>query len=197
MYPTSLFRWDDPVAMRALIRERAFATLVAVIDGEVVIAQAPVVVAAPDQLQMHLSLRNRLARALPLRATLIVHGVDGYISPDWYVSEDQVPTWDYVSVEAEGELTELSDEDLVAHLVALSAAHEARIANKPPWTLDKLAPTTLEKKLNGIVGVAFAIGSLHGTAKLSQNKSPADRARVIAALRGSGQHALADAIENA
>jgi transcriptional regulator len=31
-------------------------------------------------------------------STLIVNGVDGYISPDWYGIDGQVPTWNYVTV---------------------------------------------------------------------------------------------------
>lgn len=37
-----------------------------------------------------------------INCTIIVSGPDGYVSPDWYDLNDQVPTWDYVTVHLKG-----------------------------------------------------------------------------------------------
>ena len=178
MHPTPVFHWSDREAMLAFVAERAFATIAATVDGALVFAQAPVIVDG-DRLLFHLSRANPIAKALPLRARLLVGGADCYVSPDWYGEDDQVPTWNYVSVEIAGEL--------VAHDVAeivrwQSTVFEGRIAGKRPWTPDKMSPSVLAAKLKGIVGVSLAIEDLRGTRKLSQNKTESARSGVVAAL---------------
>ena len=65
---------------------------------------------------------------------------DAYVSPDWYESADQVPTWNYVTVEAEGPIVALDEAGLVTLLDDLSAQEEARLAPKPPWTRRRCRP---------------------------------------------------------
>ena len=45
---------------------------------------------------------------------LAVTGADAYVSPDWYVSPDQVPTWLYQAVHLTGTVRPLSDDELGA-----------------------------------------------------------------------------------
>src|ERR1700736_5393311 len=52
---------------------------------------------------------------------LAVSGADAYVSPDWYVSPDQVPTWLYQAVHLTGTVRQLSDAELGPHLDRLSA----------------------------------------------------------------------------
>jgi transcriptional regulator len=184
MHPTPAFRWDDRAQLLAFVAEHAFATLVASIDGRLVAAQAPVIVDG-DRFLLHLSRANAIAKALPVAALAIVTGPNAYVSPDWYRAGDQVPTWNYESVEIDGDLTATDDETLRDILVRESALFEGRLAGKRPWTIDKLAPATLAAKLKGIVGVTLAPRALRGTQKLSQNKSAEDRAGVIDALGAS------------
>src|SRR6201986_4738021 len=75
-----------------------------------------------------------LARQNPLIALaggasnwlLVVNGADAYVSPDWYVSPDQVPTWLYQTVHLAGKVQKLSDEELGVQLDTLSAKFEGR-----------------------------------------------------------------------
>src|SRR3977135_1442740 len=52
---------------------------------------------------------------------LAVNGADAYVSPDWYVSPDQVPTWLYQAVHLTGTVALMPEGELGAHLDALSA----------------------------------------------------------------------------
>jgi transcriptional regulator len=54
--------------------------------------------------ELHLVRSNPIARAVtgPTQAVLAVTGPDGYVSPDWYDTPDQVPTWNYVAVHLRG-----------------------------------------------------------------------------------------------
>lgn len=169
--------------MLAFIQRRSFATLV---DAALRVTQVPIIVDEPNnRLLIHISRGNPVARALPTRVVAIISGADGYVSPDWYTKPDQVPTWDYESVEVTGILAQAEDALLMDMLARLSEEHEARIPDKPPWKMNKLSGPTLAKLLKGIVGATLSIESVRGTQKLSQNKSSEDIAGVIAGLKRS------------
>jgi transcriptional regulator len=173
MHPNRAFAWDDAGEMLALVRDVAFCTIC--IDGPMV-AHAPVVVHGPDRLRFHVSRSNRAAAMDGARALVSCLGPDAYISPDWYGTPDQVPTWNYLAVEAEGPLRRLDEAELAELLDALSAQHEARLAPKPGWTRGKMTPGRFEAMLKAIVGFEMTIEELRGTRKLGQNKKDAERA---------------------
>ena len=168
MHPGRAFAWEDRDAMLALVADIAFCTIA--VDGPMVV-HAPVLVAPPDRLRFHVSWGNRAAAALEgARALVSCLGPAAYISPDWYGVPDQVPTWNYLAVEAEGPLRRLDEAELAALLDDLSTAHEARLAPKAPWTRAKMSPGRFEAMLNAITGFELAIEALRGTRKLGQNK---------------------------
>jgi len=178
MHPNRAFAWQDREAMLAFIGEIAFATIAA--EGPMVV-HAPVLVAGPDRLRFHVSRGNR-AKLEGRRAIVSVLGPDAYISPDWYGVDDQVPTWNYLAVEAEGPLRQLDEAELTELLDGLSAAHEARLAPKPAWTRAKMTPGRFESMLKAIVGYELAIEELRGTRKFGQNKDAAQRRAAAAGL---------------
>jgi transcriptional regulator len=182
MHPNPIFRGAAREDNLAFARERGFGTLAVNGAEGPMLAHVPFVVTEDGAaIEMHLVRSNPIARALgaDMAAVLSVEGPDSYISPDWYGVEDQVPTWNYVSVSLRGALSSLDAETLRAHLDRLSAEHESRLLPKPPWTSDKMTPDVLEKMMRFIVPVRLAIETVDGTWKLGQNKS--DTARDSAA----------------
>jgi transcriptional regulator len=178
MHPNRAFAWADRDAMLAFVADIAFATIAA--EGPVVV-HAPVLVAGPDRLLFHVSRGNR-AKLDGKRAIASLLGPEAYISPDWYGVEDQVPTWNYLAVEAEGPLRALDEAELADLLDGLSAAHEARLAPKPLWTRGKMSPGRFEQMLKAIIGYELTIEDLRGTRKLGQNKDAAQRHAAAAGL---------------
>ncbi len=173
MHPNRAFAWQDREEMLAFVGQIAFCTIC--VEGPDV-AHAPVIVAAPDRLRFHLARSNRAAAATDgERAVISCLGPDAYVSPDWYGAPDQVPTWNYLAVEADGPLRRLDRDEFVALLDDLSAAHEARLAPKPPWTRAKMDPVRFESMLKAIVGFELTIETLRGTRKLGQHKQDAQR----------------------
>jgi len=65
---------------------------------------------------------------------LAVNGADAYVSPHWYASPDQVPTWLYQAVHLSGPVRTMTGQELANHLDALSARFESWLTPKPPWT---------------------------------------------------------------
>jgi len=189
MYRPRSFRRDDSDALFAFIAERAFGVISGADSVGPVAAHVPlqVIPAAgphPARLHCHVARANPLVRiaATGGRLLAVVGGPDAYVSPDWYRTPNQVPTWNYIAVHATGRARLLTPTELTRHIEGLSDAQEARLRPKPPWTLDKLDPARLDGLLRAIIGLEIAIDSLEGTWKLSQNKTPADRDGVIRGL---------------
>ena len=192
MHPAATFKVEDEAVLLAQLAAHPFVTLAAAPDGRPRIAHAPVVVrrlASGLAIDFHVSRGNALAPFLAdgFRGVAVSLEADAYVSPDWYEDADQVPTWNYVSVEVEGPIAILDEAGLVKLLDDLSAQEEGRLAPKPPWTRGKMSPGRFDAMVRAIVGARLTIERLEGVTKLSQNKSEADRAGVIAAL---GDHPI-------
>jgi transcriptional regulator len=194
LYNPPAFREDDLTRLHAHIDAVGFATLVTVGSDGPLASHLPMLLdagAAPQG-----ELMGHLARANPQwntsdftrPALAIFMGPDAYVSPSWYASKQEhgrvVPTWNYHVVHVRGfvELFEASDE-LKAHVEALSNRHEGRFA--VPWEVSDAPEDFIRRQLKGIVGLRLRITSIEGKAKLSQNRSEADRRRVVTALATS------------
>lgn len=193
MHPAPVFKETDPARLLDWIAARPFMTLAAAPEGRPLVAHAPVVVRRSPEglvLDFHLSRNNALADALTagFRGVALSLGPDAYISPDWYKSADQVPTWNYVSIEVEGPVAVLGDAGLITLLDDLSTQEEARLLPKPPWTRAKMSPGVFERMSRSIVGARMFVERLEGTFKLSQNKSEIDVEGAASAL---GDHPVA------
>lgn len=169
MYRPPRFRLDDPALVDRLLDLHPFATLVAQVDGAPLVAHAPLY-RHEGRLLGHLAAGNPLARridGLPLLA--LFTGPHGYVSPTWYGEpEAHVPTWNYLAVEVRGVAEVIPAAPLLAHLVA---RHE------PDWRPD---PALLAELAPAVVAFALTPSTVEAKAKLSQNRDPADRARVEA-----------------
>ncbi|WP_432558594.1 FMN-binding negative transcriptional regulator [Granulicoccus sp. GXG6511] len=152
-------------------------------------------------LRAHLARQNPHADALAAghaESVVVVHGVDCYVSPKWYVGGGvhQVPTWDYVVAHVHGHVTVHTDPDwLLAHVREQAEKFEAGFAE--PWTIEDAPADFVAGMCRAIVGVELTITRIEAKAKLSQNKSPEIVSGIVAGLRGLGDHAAADAVERA
>lgn len=198
MHPSSRFAWTDEAEIRAFVDEASFAQIVAVVDGGPVGAQAPLVNGPDRSIRFHLSRANRLTPLLDGKTVLAsVIGTHFYVSPDWYGTPDQVPTWNYRMVEIEGVARRLDEPELRDLLDRLSAAQEKRLAPKPAWTSGKMDQSRLDAMVRAITGFAIREPVFRGAIKMGQNKSAGEAAGVVAALRTLGNHAAADETERA
>ena len=182
MHPNPVYRKATQASAIDFASQRGFGILS--INGEdgPIAAHMPFTI-SPDgsYVEAHVMRSNPIARALttPQTALLAVSGPDGYISPDWYGVEDQVPTWNYIAVHLRGQLQLLPQTDLLGLLDRLSDEFEARLAPKPIWKTDKVSADTLDKLMRMIVPIRLDITSTDSTRKLGQNKP--DTARMGAA----------------
>ncbi|MCC1491317.1 FMN-binding negative transcriptional regulator [Cognatishimia sp. F0-27] len=198
MHPNPIFRGTDAARSLAFAAERGFGTLALSTDTAPLLSHVPFLLAEDGAwADLHLVRSNPIARALrdgARPATLAVIGPDGYVSPDWYETDDQVPTWNYVAVHLTGDLEALPPATMDDMLARQSAAYEARLS-KRPWTTDKLTERTHASLLRQILPFRLRIKDLQSTWKLNQNKPDAARLSAAAQVRhglGSELDALAD-----
>jgi transcriptional regulator len=202
MHPNPAFRTEAAAQNLAFARARGFGTLC--LNGP----EAPMLSHVPfvlnddgTEAELHLVRSNPIARAVTeaTPAVLAVIGPDGYVSPDWYDTPDQVPTWNYVAVHLRGHLSLADPDTLRAHLDTVSAAFEGRLP-KTPWTTDKMSEGVMDRMMRQILPFRFTVAEVHGTWKLNQNKTRAARLGAADAIAASpvGQEtaALSDLMRN-
>jgi transcriptional regulator len=187
MYTPPLFK-QDRAASLAFADERGFAT-VSAFDGKRPIASSlPFYLSHADDgtphALFHLARQNPLIQLADGARSwlLVVNGPDAYVSADWYVSPDQVPTWLYQSVHLTGTVRPLSDDELAVQIDTLSAKFEKWLAPKSPWTPAKMTAGRLSTMKKAIVGLVMTVTEVEGSFKLNQTKSDADFAAVAGAL---------------
>lgn len=188
MHPAPLFRETNTDTLLARIRAHPLGLIAVNGDGAPLTAHSPVLGGRLEdgrvQLRFHLSANNPVTKALEAGAAarIVFLGPEAYISPDWYGDvPDQVPTWNYLSAEAEGLP---APADVAAFLDDLSAEFEARLLPKPPWTRAKMSPGAFERMVRAIRAFEMIPAIFEGTTKLGQNKTAQARAGVIEALGG-------------
>ena len=187
MYTPPMFKRDRAASL-AFAEARGFGTICAW-DGKRPIASLlPFYLSYADdgtpQAAFHVARHNPLVNLADGTSSwlMAVNGVDAYISPDWYASPDQVPTWLYQAVHLTGTVRRLSDHELGPHLDALSAKFESRLVSKPPWMSSKMTAGRLEAMKKAIVGLVMTVEEVEGSFKLNQHKSDVDYAGVAGAL---------------
>jgi transcriptional regulator len=188
MYIPPAFRVDEAASL-AFAAARGFGLVIACAEGRMTASSLPFTIdqaAGSRWLALHVARGNRLAdlAASGGRWLVAVSGADAYVSPRWYASRDQVPTWLYETVQLAGPVRVMSAAEQRDHLDRLSAAFEARQAPAPPWTAELVTPGRREALMRAIVAIEMTIESVDGSFKLNQHKSDADHTAVAAALAG-------------
>lgn len=123
----------------------------------------------------HLARANPQADAIFASATAnaIFQGPHAYVSPRWYEDPNhEVPTWNYLAVHCYGRLRECAPRPVVELLVAKFETGNDR------WSFDRVDAGYAEKQLRGIVAFEMRVEELYAKAKLGQNRSAVDQARV-------------------
>ena len=191
LYTPEHFGGDEPAALQ-IIQDYPFATLVTSLDG-----QEPQFTYLPmfmeeGALWGHVAKPNpHWRRFAQGRTYALFQGPHAFVSPGWYAKPSgNVPTWNYAAVHVHGQ-PEILNEAGARHVVKQLTA---RFDQGKQFT----DPEKVESLLKGIVAFRIPIIWAKSKFKMSQNKSEADRAGVIAGLRATGRpedRAVADWME--
>ncbi len=189
MYTPQHFSSDDETKIRELIRANGFVTVLSFPECEApYINHLPVILSAtPGEEKVllgHMAKRNpqwQHFKSNP-QCTMIVHGPHTYITPTWYKSGRDVPTWNYAAAHLRGriELVEGFDAQIEV-LKELTAFYEGSGPRAWEFELpdDLLNASALT---SAIISFKFHIEKSEAKFKFSQNRSDADRLGVIEGL---------------
>ncbi len=178
---------------KAIIATHPFATFITVHGGEAFVTQIPMVFRDEHTLIGHMARANPhsaalLAEAAPIQATMQFTGVNGYISPAWYVVNTGVPTWNYETVQARGTVK------LIEGLPQTEAVVKAlieRFDTQPELVKQAWADSPQKAQaaqLGAILAFEVSLSECIAKTKLSQNRPLADRPRIVAALKAGNDN---------
>jgi transcriptional regulator len=191
---------DDPGVIRQLIRENPWGILVSRHDDQLVASHYPVLLDEDcEELAVftHVGRPDDQLHGLGQREImLIVQGVHGYISPSWYApGATRAPTWNFTAAHCYG-VPQILDAQTNLRVLARLVQHFERHVEDPMLLdLDWAAPVA-----KGTVGIRLPVTRFQCKVKMSQDKDPETRQRVIRALRAPGVYhhpRLADDMERA
>jgi transcriptional regulator len=134
------------------------------------------------------TLYGHVARANPhwklfggAKSLIIFSGPHDYVSPRYYASSINVPTWNYVAVHAYGPLNIIEEPaEVLSILKRLTDEHEA--GADAPWRVEDFEEKRLHAMMQAIVAFEMPVTELQAKAKLGQNKKPEDREAVAKAI---------------
>jgi transcriptional regulator len=187
MYVPPHFSVPGKETLIRLLPEASFALLVSVgEDGAPIATHLPFSYDA-DRGE-HGSLIAHMARANPHgklleqgEALVIFQGPHAYISPNYYATDVNVPTWNYVAVHAYGTPEIIEDTTRVRKLLD-QLTEDNEKGRTEPWRADMLDQKRLNGLMRGVIAFEIPIDRIEGKAKLGQNKSAEDQAAVEAAI---------------
>jgi transcriptional regulator len=193
---------DDEQTVRRLIAENPWATIVSDNGGELIASHYPILLddrAGAGELTVVTHVGRPDERVHDLGGSevlLIVAGPHGYISPSWYSEgTTRVPTWNFSVAHCYG-VPEILDPEENLQVLTRLVEHFEREVEEPAY-LDREVGARIAP---GTVGLRIPITRFVCKVKMSQDKDPESRERVLDELRGSGpyrQERLADEMQRA
>lgn len=174
MYIPAQFTIKEDRAIFDVIKEHGFATVISEHEGRPFATHLPLIL-SKDQAYLH----GHFARPNPQwhdiegqTVLAIFQGPHCYISPSWYESSKEVPTWNYVTTHIYGEMELIDDLDSLQEMVWKYEAPNSS------YQLQGVGEKRLANMSKGIQGFRIKITSMEGKAKLSQHH-PLERQEAV------------------
>lgn len=186
MYIPKDFANHDQASIKAFIQQHSFATLISADENKCPVAtHLPFIidVSSDDWIfYTHISKQNPHKKLFENNNHLVVfQAPHAYISPSFYTSTQNVPTWNYVAVHCYGKIKQLHNNQH-KWLLEKSIDHFEK-EYKIQW--NNLDENYKKNLMNGIIAIAFEVDKVQAKEKLSQNKTTEERLRIAKNLAAS------------
>ena len=187
MYTPASFKISDWSVVASFIRKHSFGTLLTIEDGRIHDTRAPFILSDDENF-----LWGHIARANPhwsnwgqsTAGKILFSGPHCYVSPTFYTTDFNVPTWNYVSASISGLISIVdAEEQVLAFLESLVSRYEEGREGQG-WAFD-VSDERYIRLLAGIVVFKVRIEEIDASFKLNQNKSKEDQESVIQNLSKS------------
>jgi len=189
MYVPAHFRLTDEATIDAFMQRELFGIIVTQGDDAPVATHLPMLY--ERNADGRATIMAHIARANPewqtfesVKVLAIFQGPHAYISPSLYDGERNVPTWDYTAIHAYGK-AHIVDDDAEAVSIVRRLTKRMEIERANPWNVETLSQDYLQTMVRGIVAFRIDVERIEAQFKLSQNRSQAERERIIAELSQS------------
>ncbi|WP_073227189.1 FMN-binding negative transcriptional regulator [Pedobacter caeni] len=180
MYVPNQFQFKDEAEKIAFMKQYSFATIITNKDQLPIATQLPFFIEEQQDklvLTSHFAIANEQAKYIEATTSLVLFTEPhAYISPAHYDKQESVPTWDYISVHAYGKAKILEDENSKTKVLEqmISFYDQNYLAQ---W--NSLSDKFKKGMMRGIVAFELEVTDLQGQKKLSQNKTEAERHRIV------------------
>lgn len=168
------------------MRRFSFATIITAKDSFPVATHLPFLVTLQGDsivLTSHFARANDHWKQLEANKVMVIFSEPhAYISPSHYDKILNVPTWNYISVHAYGNGTIITEKQRVIEILENTVDHY-EASYRQQWNN---FPDEYKSRLSeGIVAFEVVVTDLQAKKKLSQNKTEAEQAKIIASLSKS------------
>jgi transcriptional regulator len=185
LYVPAHFEMRERAAAARLMHDHPFATLITP-GAPMHVSHLPLLLV--HDCEPHGTLLGHFARANPhwqaaaeVPSLAVFHGPHAYVSPSWYSDPARaVPTWNYAVVHAHGVLA-IVDDPVETRAILDALVQRFENGREAPWQF-AMPPRERDALVGAIVAFRLRIRRIDAKFKLSQNRSPQDRTRVMAAL---------------
>jgi transcriptional regulator len=186
MYKPKIYTEKDIKKIEKFIERYPFAQITGInSSGKPVATQVPLIFNENKQkLQGHVMKNTRHYKAFLQNPEVLVvfTGPDAYISGSWYKKPHVASTWNYMSVQIQGTLDFMPDDELVKLMKKFTLKFEDDDRTSPTF-YDNIPDDYLKQHMQAIAGFEIKVGSMEAIFKLSQDKKEEDRNNVISQLK--------------
>jgi len=184
MYLIDAYNTTDKNRITHFIAENSFADLVTYYDGSLCSNKVPFYYdGEKNMLFGHFGRNNPQLMDIEKADEVLVifSGAHAYISPQWYESENGVPTWNFQTIQVRGNAAIVDDKTLVEILAKLTKFHESQLPKQ--WTMSNLNSEKRKTMFDMITGFKIEITDIKFKEKMSQMRDLDDQKSVIRALK--------------
>jgi transcriptional regulator len=180
------FDFKDNAEKIAFMKKYSFATIITVKDHIPIATQLPFIIddtSGKLLLRSHFALANEQVQHIVNNTSLVIFTEPhAYISPSLYEKRESVPTWDYIAIHAYGKARIIEDaEGKIELLEQMISYYEEEYMEQ--WK--SLSEKFKKGMIRGIAAFELEVTDFQGQKKLSQNKSQAERKRIVEHLEQS------------
>ena len=188
MYTPKTFKVEDGQQIEEFLAANPFAILISAIDGKIEATHLPINRFGNGKWYGHIAKANQQIEIKDFEEVcLIFSGPHTYVSPNYYKTDFNVPTWNYSAVHYYGKIMFIDDEALSWKLIQeLVELHEGENG----WRVPK--DEKYKNLTNHIRFFEFIPSKLEAAFKFNQNKTREDIQSVIEAMKNSNKLEVAE-----
>lgn len=195
VYIPKFYKIDDMEKCFDFIEKYNFGIIISYYNKKPFITYLPFLLDRNNKILFaHLAKANDHSKYLDNSDVVVLfNGPHGYISPNFYINKNTVPTWNYTTVHIYGKASIINDPEFVnSQINELISVHESKYNISDPYTVDILDKEKLTNYLKRITCIKIKINSFEGKFKINQERPREERENVIQNLKNINNYELAD-----